>query len=97
MRHSEAGRRGGLTTASRYGVARCPTCGCLHDSGYMQALGSRGGRVGGMTTKFRYGIDHYREIGRLGGRPRRQAPPGQGAVDNGEGAAHLPPSPGRTE
>ena len=27
------------------------------------------GRKGGQTTKAKYGADHYREIGKLGGRP----------------------------
>lgn len=28
------------------------------------------GKKGGRVTKARYGIEHYRRLGRLGGRPR---------------------------
>ena len=29
-------------------------------------------RKGGNSTKQRYGVDHYKEIGKLGGRPKKK-------------------------
>lgn len=58
MSRAEAGRKGGLTTKSRYGEE------------YYGRIGRIGGRKGGETTKRRYGIEHYQKIGRKGGGAR---------------------------
>jgi hypothetical protein len=29
------------------------------------------GKKGGSTTKLRYGVDHYKTIGKMGGRPKK--------------------------
>jgi hypothetical protein len=55
MTRSEAGRRGGLTTAKRHG------------SEFYQKIGQKGGVKGGNTTKARYGTEFYQTIGRKGG------------------------------
>ena len=84
MTRAEAGRLGGQKTYETHGIVRCKECGRLHDTGYMARLGSRGGSISGPTFRERYGADYYSRIGKLGGRPRRQA--SSEAVDmNGEG------------
>jgi general stress protein YciG len=59
MSVSEAGRKGGLSTAKRYGPA------------FFEQIGKKGGRIGGpkggRMTKERYGHEFYEEIGRRGG------------------------------
>jgi len=55
MTVSEAGRKGGSTTAKRYG----------HE--FYQEIGTKGGKKGGQTTLERYGPQFYEEIGRKGG------------------------------
>ena len=32
---------------------------------------SENGKKGGNTTKERYGLDHYKTIGKMGGRPKK--------------------------
>ena len=32
---------------------------------------SENGKKGGNTTKMRYGMDHYKTIGKMGGRPKK--------------------------
>ncbi len=51
----EAGRRGGTTTAKRYGRE------------HYERIGKIGGTKGGNTTKERYGHDFYKKIGTMGG------------------------------
>lgn len=60
MTVAEAGRKGGKTTAERYG----------HE--FYQNIGRTGGMKGGNTTKGRYGAEFYREIGTKGGRRVRE-------------------------
>ena len=55
MTVSEAGHKGGSTTAKRYG----------HE--FYQEIGMKGGKKGGQTTLERYGPQFYEEIGRKGG------------------------------
>ena len=55
MTVSEAGRKGGETTAERYG----------HE--FYEEIGKKGGQKGGQTTFKRYGPQFYEEIGRKGG------------------------------
>ena len=40
------------------------------DSSIKQYL-SENGKKGGSTTKKLYGIEHYKKIGKLGGRPKK--------------------------
>jgi general stress protein YciG len=55
MSRSEAGRKGGLTTKTRYG------------EDFFGKIGRIGGKKGGETTKRRYGVEFYQQIGRKGG------------------------------
>jgi uncharacterized protein len=55
MTRAEAGRRGGMTTKTRYGAD------------FYQEIGRKGGKKGGLTTKQRYGVEFYQKIGRKGG------------------------------
>ncbi|MDQ3990779.1 MAG: hypothetical protein M3245_00510 [Actinomycetota bacterium] len=55
MNRAEAGRKGGLTTKSRYGAD------------FYQKIGRKGGKKGGETTKSRYGVEFYQKIGKKGG------------------------------
>jgi len=92
--HSEAGRLGGLATSRKHSFTACPHCGRLMSTGFYEENGRKGGAIGGRVVLQRYGIRHFAELGRKGGRPRRQAP--QGAVDTkGEGAS--PPALPREE
>jgi hypothetical protein len=58
---SEAGRIGGITTATRYG------------NGYYRRIG----QLGQLTFAQRYGSEDRRRWGRMGGRPRRKHYPGE--------------------
>jgi len=84
MTPTESGRKGGNATYRTLGLVRCAECGRLHDTGYMARLGARGGAVSGPEFRRKYGADYFSRIGKLGGRPRRQA--AGTAVDRGEGA-----------
>jgi uncharacterized protein len=55
MSRAEAGRKGGLTTKSRYG------------GDFFGKIGRLGGKKGGEATKRRYGVEFYQRIGRKGG------------------------------
>jgi hypothetical protein len=55
MTVAEAGRKGGETTAKRYG------------SEFYEKIGEKGGKKGGQTTKQKYGHEFYEEIGHKGG------------------------------
>jgi len=59
MTVSEAGRRGGETTAKKYGRE------------FYEEIGEKGGKIGGpkggQTTKKKYGHGFYKEIGHKGG------------------------------
>ena len=59
MTVGEAGRKGGKTTAKKYGP------------GFYEEIGKKGGRIGGpkggMTTKKKYGHEFYERIGHKGG------------------------------
>jgi len=55
MTVAQAGRKGGQTTAERYGHA------------HYEEIGRKGGAKGGQTTAARYGREHYEMIGRKGG------------------------------
>ena len=35
---------------------------------------SDNGKKGGTTTKEKYGLGHFKEIGKLGGRPKKDKP-----------------------
>lgn len=48
----------------------------------MNTKKQQAGQMGGIATKMKYGIEHYSEMGRRGGRPRRQPPTLSG--DNGK-------------
>ncbi len=59
MTVSEAGRKGGETTAKKYGRE------------FYEEIGEKGGKIGGpkggQTTKRKYGHGFYEEIGHKGG------------------------------
>jgi uncharacterized protein len=55
MTVSEAGRKGGETTARKYGPE------------FYEEIGYKGGKKGGQTTKKKYGHEFYEEIGHKGG------------------------------
>jgi hypothetical protein len=57
---AEAGRKGGKTTAERYG----------HE--FYEEIGQKGGAKGGKTTSSRYGPEFYRKIGQKGGQKVRE-------------------------
>jgi hypothetical protein len=80
MTKAEAGRSGGIATSKAHRLAPCPHCGRMAVTFFYQENGS----VGGQTTVARYGSKYMAELGKLGGRPRRQA--AEAAVDSGEGA-----------
>jgi general stress protein YciG len=84
MTPTESGRKGGNATYRTYGLVRCAECGRLHDTGYMARIGAHGGAISGPAFIRKYGADYFSRIGKLGGRPRRQA--AGAAVDSGEGA-----------
>ena len=84
MTPKEAGQLGGLSTSRKHGLAPCPHCGRMMSSGFYEGNGAKGGAVGGQVVVQRYGRAYMAELGRKGGRPRRQVP--DGTVDkNGEG------------
>ena len=66
----------------------------MMSTGFYEENGAKGGAVGGQVVLERYGVRHFAEMGRKGGRPRRQAPAAGAVNTNGEGELHLPPSPG---
>ena len=93
MTRKEAGRLGGLTTSRKHGLAPCPHCGRMMSTGFFEKNGALGGAVGGQVVIQRYGRSHMAEIGRKGGRPRRQVP--NGTVDKkGEGELTSRPPQG---
>lgn len=94
MTPREAGRLGGLATSRKHGLAPCPHCGRMMSSGFYEENGALGGAIGGQVVMQRYGRAHMAEIGRKGGRPRRQVQPS--AVDTGEGElTSRPPQGGK--
>ena len=73
MNKSEAGKIGAAVTKERCGLKYCPYCGALMLNDFYQKNGHKGGLKGGKTTRDRYGFEHFSEIGKKGGRPRRKA------------------------
>lgn len=61
--------KGGETTKHRFGIDKCPCCGRLMMNGYYSDLAQKGGQA----VVEKYGRDHMREIGKKGGRPRKDA------------------------
>ncbi|RJQ31259.1 MAG: hypothetical protein C4562_06345 [Actinobacteria bacterium] len=63
MSVSEAGRKGGKSTSSKYGPS------------FYEKIGQKGGKIGGpkggQTTKNKYGRGFYEEIGHKGGQKVR--------------------------
>lgn len=61
---AEAGRKGGLSTAKKYG----------HE--FYEEIGKKGGRLGGpkggLVTKQKYGREFYEKIGHKGGQTVRR-------------------------
>lgn len=55
MTVSEAGHKGGESTAKTHG----------HD--FYQEIGKKGGAKGGLTVRDKYGHEFYEEIGKKGG------------------------------
>lgn len=58
--------KGGQETKARHGITVCSKCGAVHNSGYYGDIGSKGGN----ETLRRHGREHYRAIGKRGGRPK---------------------------
>ena len=63
----QGGKKGGETTKARYGIDRCPCCGRMMLNGYYSDLAQQGGQA----VVEKYGREHMREIGKKGGRPRK--------------------------
>ena len=63
-------RKGGLATKAKYGFVRC-NLGFLHRTSEFYA---QSGANGGTKTFELYGLEHMSEIGKKGGRPRREDP-----------------------
>ncbi|MDD4984209.1 MAG: hypothetical protein PHQ43_00270 [Dehalococcoidales bacterium] len=60
-------QRGGLRTKEFHGMDVCPTCGRAKLNDFFRTNATKGG----MKCVEMYGVDHMREIGKLGGRPRK--------------------------
>ena len=76
MTPKEAGRHGGLATKSKYGEFKvCPCCGQDIPPTYYSDISKRcpseKRKRGGDITKARYGNKHFSDLGKRGGRPRK--------------------------
>jgi len=72
MTPKESGQLGGLATSRAHGLAPCPHCGRMMSTGFYETNGA----IGGQVVVQRYGRAYMAELGRKGGRPRRQVPDG---------------------
>lgn len=71
MNSIASGRKGGIATRDNH-PSVCPLCGSLIKSQFYSEIGQKGGQKGGESTLERYGPEHYRNIGRMGGRGNKR-------------------------
>lgn len=68
MTNKERAQKGGQALKAKYGFVRCD-CGFLHRTSDFYA---KNGANGGKKTVEIYGAEHMKEIGKRGGRPRKE-------------------------
>ena len=67
MTPEESGRKGGITTRDRH-ITLCPCCGQPIKSQFFSDTGRRGGEA----TLAKYGREHFKNMGRMGGRGNKK-------------------------